>query len=154
MRKFPKTLVVAVVLVASAFAALAVRAAAPAGRYVVAADTVLDTKTGLTWQRAVPKANHSWAEAGTYCQTLDLAGFATGWRLPTKKELESLVDLRTSLPCIDTAAFPNTSGYSYFWTSTVSGQDPSRVYMVFFYDGNTITTFKASQNNFLTRCVR
>jgi len=89
-------------------------------RYLVDADTVVAQVTGLTWQRAVEKTNRDWAWADEYCRTLNLGGWSSGWRLPRKKELESLVDRRRSYPAIDTTAFPLTPS-SYTWTGTVSG---------------------------------
>jgi hypothetical protein len=113
-------------------------AGAPQGRFVVNADagTVRDATTNLTWQRTpscpsgdrarnnrgappgcVSGRTYSWAEAAAYCQALNLGGFSTGWRLPTKKELETLINFRGVDPSIDETAFPNTPSHS-FWTST------------------------------------
>jgi hypothetical protein len=51
----------------------------------------------------------------------DLCGFQD-WRLPTRRELLSIVDYGTSNPAFDISAFPNQPNYytnSFFWTSTV-----------------------------------
>jgi hypothetical protein len=85
------------------------RAAAPPGRYTVNTDTVVDTATGLTWQRALPGGTRTLAEAKSYCADLSLAGIgAGGWRLPRRLELESIVDRGTCDPSIDATAFPST----------------------------------------------
>jgi Protein of unknown function (DUF1566) len=65
---------------------------APAGRYTInaAAGTVFDTKTKLTWQRAVASTRYTWPDAKTTCAALVLNG--KGWRLPTIGELSSLID--------------------------------------------------------------
>jgi hypothetical protein len=92
-------------------------------------DTVLDTVTGLTWQRAVPSnpcpadevagvGQCTWEHAEAYCSSLSLAGLDSGWRLPAYKELLSLVVPKEAFPSIDGTAFPNTPDGAYFWAST------------------------------------
>lgn len=51
---------------------------------------VLDARTGLEWQTEDQEAR-SWPEALNYCEDLTLDGFYD-WRLPTLKELGTLVD--------------------------------------------------------------
>ena len=48
---------------------------------------VFDPKTGLEWI-AGPGRNMSWAEAVKWAKSLEIDG--SGWRLPTRKELETL----------------------------------------------------------------
>ncbi len=98
------------------------RANAPAGRYQVSTDTVYDMKTGLTWQRAATTATYPWGSATTagtaqsYCASLSLTG--TGWRLPTVKELTSIVDpSQATAPLVDATAFSGTASAG-FWSST------------------------------------
>lgn len=52
--------------------------------------TVTDHVTGLMWQQD-PGAKMTWREAVAYVDTCQLAGY-TDWRLPTIKELYSLMD--------------------------------------------------------------
>ena len=79
------------VILSLALAASPLWADAPAGQYTVAADTVKDNKTGLTWQRTVPAQTYAQPNAATYCQRLNLGGFSSGWRLPSKLELETIL---------------------------------------------------------------
>ena len=60
--------------------------------FTAATDSVKDEVTGLVWERAVPATLYLWADAVPYCQGLSLPGFSTGWRLPSVKELASIVD--------------------------------------------------------------
>lgn len=60
-------------------------AAAPLGRFVVSGDTVRDTKSGLTWQRAISEETYTWEQAKAYC---DQQG--GGWRLPPREALGAL----------------------------------------------------------------
>jgi hypothetical protein len=75
----------------------------------VSVDTVRDRYTGLIWQRHVDPACEdgccTWSEAQDYCAGLDL-GDQSDWRLPTLKELQTLVDEAQASPAIDSNAFP------------------------------------------------
>jgi hypothetical protein len=96
---------------------------APAGQYVVTAGgtgngTVYDTKSRLTWQQTASSTMYTWVDAKTYCAGVGASLGGTGWRLPTLKELQSLVDYSQSTgPMIDPNAFPATSR-SFFWSAT------------------------------------
>jgi hypothetical protein len=125
-------------------------AAAPPGRYVLTAETVADTQSGLTWQRAVPDASYSWADAKTYCEGLSLAS-QTGWRLPTVKELQTLVDIAAANLSIDAKAFPSTPA-SNFWSSSPYASNASAAWAVYFYDGSTYASATTSADR--VRCVR
>jgi hypothetical protein len=82
--------------------------------------TVTDLRSGLLWQQLVDADTYDWATAKTYCADLLRAGMR-GWRLPTKAELESIVDFgvdtRENDPSIDATAFPGTPA-AYFWSSS------------------------------------
>lgn len=92
-------------------------ASAPAGHYTVAAGTVTDNKTMLTWQQTISSSTYSLADAEDYCAALDLDGVQ--WRVPTTQELLSIVDFSVAAPgpAIDSTAFPATPA-DYFWSST------------------------------------
>lgn len=101
------------------------RASEPPGRLVVNGDgTVTDTVTQLVWEQANnPTSINSLADAAAACSGLSLGAFTSGWRLPTVKELVSIVDYESpTAPMIDTAAFPNTATYfeSPYYTATVN----------------------------------
>jgi hypothetical protein len=130
---------------------------APAGQYVVTASgtgngTVYDTKSKLTWQQTVSSATYSWVAAKTYCAGVGASLGGTGWRLPTIKELQSIVDLtQTAAPFIDPNAFPSTPENS-FWSSSPVAGSPSIAWDVNFNIGYTNYGGVSSSNN--VRCVR
>jgi hypothetical protein len=78
--------------------------------------TVTDLVTGLMWQKTPPAEHYTWDEAAKYAENLQLAGY-DDWRMPTMKELYSLVafygSIRTMTPYINTDYFdfeyPDTS---------------------------------------------
>src|SRR6185295_15942214 len=74
-----------------------------------------DHSTGLTWTRGnVSDKRLTWQEAKDACEALTLDG--GGWRMPTRKELLTLVDDTRSDPAIDTSAFKCHS--AWYWTVT------------------------------------
>lgn len=107
-------------------------AAAPTGHFQVDGEVVQDTATKLTWQRISPTKNYSNTDAAAYCASLDLRG--KGWRLPTIKELHTLVDESRTLPAIDVDAFPDTQP-TFFWTGSSLSKFPQYTWVVNFADG-------------------
>jgi Protein of unknown function (DUF1566) len=96
-----------------------------------AAGTVYDTGSKLTWQRDAPPTLYDMKTAHLYCSTLDLDG--TGWRVPTAKEMYSLVSFTAlKAPFIDTTVFRGTSPTSSFWTATGVVTDPTSTWIVYF----------------------
>lgn len=98
--------------------------------------TVTDRATGLVWQKK-DGGKHKWEQALEYCENLELGG-RTDWRLPSAKELQSLVDYTRSPTTSGSAAidpiFPMTDMEAYFWTSTthLDGPRPTNaVYVAF-----------------------
>ncbi|MEI7894230.1 MAG: DUF1566 domain-containing protein [Myxococcales bacterium] len=125
---------------------------APAGQYTIdaAAGTVTDTKTGIVWQRDVPSGTYTWGAAKTYCSSLGLAG--GGWRLPSIKVLQTLVDDSRVSPAIDLTAFPNTPS-EYFWTSSAKSGS-SGASAVHFILGDTTYDDVGYDYGVRVRCVR
>jgi len=84
--------------------------------YLTADGLVEDRVTGLVWQRATPGETYDWWEARAYCEALELGGHAD-WRLPSRVELVSLLDLGRIDPTIEPGAFPGTPS-DFYWTSS------------------------------------
>jgi hypothetical protein len=110
--------------------AVLARADAPPGQYAAfnRANTVItDVMTGLNWQRTVMQYT-TFDLAVAACNGLSLGTFSSKWRLPSYKELLTLVDeaphteypAGTPLPiAIDGNAFPETAVDYPYWTSSV-----------------------------------
>jgi hypothetical protein len=144
-------------LVLLAFAPFSTRAAAPAGHYVVsgsgAAATVYDTKSGLTWQKTLSLG--TWAEAKANCARAGERLGGTGWRLPTFKELLTLLDLSqtgTTANDFKIDAVFGPVGQTGYWSATLEAGRPDRAWNVNFFYGDTYSYPITNQN--VARCVR
>lgn len=135
--------------------------------YTIMGATVLDNVTQLLWQREPPMTypgcqsdtsfgGHfcTWEESKRYCASADVAAAlgGDGWRLPTKIELESLID-ETRFPALDTTAFSGARTDSYFWTSSRYVATTDRVWAVYADFGDTAFHDVNRQTN-RVRCVR
>jgi hypothetical protein len=118
----------------------AASAQAPAGRYVLGSDhdiyggpgvaTVYDTKTKLTWQRNVSTqvTINGQAPDLSLCTDLTFNTTVVGWRLPTLRELFTLLDFAGQEwpnPLIDPQAFPNAPPGPYL-SGTTSPLNPAQ----------------------------
>jgi formylglycine-generating enzyme required for sulfatase activity len=112
--------------------------------------TVTDTDTGLMWQQGTSPESMTWEAALTYSEGLSLAGY-DDWRLPTLRELESIVDYGRSYPSIDTTAFPSAVSSEY-WSSTASAFSSGNAWCVYFSNGPVVDRNKASA--YAVRAVR
>jgi hypothetical protein len=111
--------------------------------------TVTDTTTGLMWKK-VSSSILTWEQALAYCEGLSLGGY-TDWRLPTKKELISLVDESRNDPSINTNYFPDTAA-SWYWSSTTHAVVTDYAFSVDFYFGFASANDKS--DSYYARAVR
>jgi len=125
-----------------------IRHSAPDDRYVVnaAKGTVLDKQTGLMWKRCIEGL--SGANCGGSVTYLDWGGalsqaaasaFASykDWRLPNRKELESLVEVACVFPAINATVFPHDPAVSRVsvWASSPYASQANLAWFVGFDDG-------------------
>jgi hypothetical protein len=122
-----------------------------ASQYDIRPETVIDIQKGLEWQRNLSGSTYTWEQAKTYCDDLVYDG-RSDWRLPTRVELQSLVDYnKATAPTIDLTAFPDTPSSS-FWSASPSALSSEYAWFVSFYNGNADVddVFVARR----ARCVR
>ena len=141
--------------------------------------TITDANTGLMWEKKVnngglhdvdnmyvwtPGSGSIWewigfvnAEGGT--------GYAghNDWRIPNKKELESIVDAGRYNPAVDpafntgctagcTELTCSCTASNYYWSSTTFANSPTLAWYVDFYYGYVYGNYKVSNN--YVRAVR
>lgn len=122
--------------------------------------TITDNVTGLMWQKEDDNNMRTFDEAVTYCESLTLGGYSD-WRLPSRKELITIVDysIANPGPAINATYFQNTNAAGY-WTSTAYAGSASYAWVVYFTDGNVKHKYKFSTYNNqpqrfdYARCVR
>lgn len=112
-------------------------------------EIVTDNVTGLIWQRSF-STGKTWQEAVDICDTLDFAG-QTDWRLPTRKELVTLLDYMQASPATDTTVFPETPAGN-FWSSSTYPDETTYAMRTDFNYG--ITSYHPKTNPYNSRCVR
>ncbi|MBK6999481.1 MAG: DUF1566 domain-containing protein [Rhodoferax sp.] len=124
--------------------------------------TVFDPKTGLTWMRCA--MGQTWT--GSTCSgaaktyTFDGANALTGtvefanqsdWRMPTIRELQTIVDRSVYSPAINSAAFPNTPRSST-WSGSPSANGSTLAWLVHFNYGGAY--YGNQGNSYTVRLVR
>jgi hypothetical protein len=106
--------------------------------------TVLDNITWLTWQSEwVTQWTMTWLAAKSYCAALTL-WWQSDWRVPDITELESIIDLSSFSPAIDTIFF--TASNNYYWSSTTLTTNTGYAWVGSYYLNKTTSYF--------VRCVR
>ena len=83
---------------------------------------VKDQVTRLIWQRTQASSTYNWTAALSYCSTTLTLGSQT-WRLPTVRELGTLVDYTIAPPgpTINVTAFPGTAQNAFWASSSFAG---------------------------------
>lgn len=137
---------------------------APADQYdLFTLDTqaITDAYTGLTWQRYPADVMVSFDEATAGCATLSIAGYTGTWRLPSYKELLTIVDEQPhveyengglSTKAIDGNAFPGAPSGAYWTSSPVAAVGTGYVYGVGFATGAGEPHIAATDSLYV-RCV-
>ncbi len=116
---------------------------------------VFDENLKLEWQQKIPEGEFDWQSAANYCGQ-EYAG-SYGWRLPTPKELLSIVDNGRYDPAVNTDLFPGTND-EWFWTSadfaSTADSDLNKAWFVRFDKGFLSHKSKTESEKMHVRCVR
>ncbi len=118
-------------------------------RFIIPGDgTVADNNTGLTWLQNANNGSKNWADALSYCNALNTAGY-DDWRLPNTNELNSLIDrsnvspaLPSGHPFIDVQPF-------YYWSGTTFNGNNLCVWRVNMADGDIDPCFGKSYSSYV-----
>lgn len=118
-------------------------------KYTLSPDgqTITDSSTGLMWAvETLPRMTQEKAFEAAKASTL--SGYSD-WRVPTVRELQSIVDHSRSNPACALVFRAKSAGY---WTSTDYAPDPALAWIVHFNSGGTGAYGKTS--NYFVRLVR
>lgn len=110
--------------------------------------TVSDQNSGLMWMKSDDGTKRKWQDAVDYCNGLDFAGLRD-WRLPTRFELDSIVDYGRSFPAMH-PAFSCQS--SFYWSADSYVDDHAYAWGIYADDGGDHWLDKS--NPYYVRCVR
>jgi hypothetical protein len=122
--------------------------------------TVTDKLTGLIWTiNANYFGQRTWAQAldDAYGLQSGTAGLTDGskagdWRLPSRKELESLVDCGRFGPALPADHLFTGTQSSYYWSSTTNAGSTSNAWDMNFADGSV--GYSGKVNILYVWCVR
>ena len=134
-------------------------------RYTLSGDglTVYDNNTGLVWQRSpgtdgdgsLTKSDKlTWTQAQARPATLNAAHYGgySDWRLPSDRELESLIEYSGIVPMVPEGAFIMFDA-EYFWSATENQDAPATMaWATYFAIGTTQPQQKTNQYKAI--CVR
>jgi hypothetical protein len=112
---------------------------------------VLDKRNAIYWQDDLfsQKSSEDWDDAVEYCDKLILNSMDK-WRLPTFRELLSIVDYGRVDPAID-PVFEYLNEGTY-WTSNNFSATLSRAWTIDFRTGKTYYSYKTTNHS--VRCVQ
>lgn len=120
--------------------------------------TVTDLSTGLTWRQCPEGATGescaggaaatlTWEDAMAVARSSTFAGY-TDWRVPSVKELHSIVETCGYDPALNQSIFPGTPRPQFgstFWTSTTWASSGSLAWIIVFDRGGGVATDKTSR---------
>ena len=112
---------------------------------------MVDSLTGLAWQKVVDAGTYNWAASKSYCDGLVLAG-KSDWRWPTSFELESLVNYASPTNCAVMPAVFGTYPCGTYWAATPFQGGSSYAWNVDFGYGDSYGSYIT--NKYRVRCVR
>ena len=125
--------------------------------------SIHDKDNIYTWYDSNPATNGGYAgtagngtDTEDFINALNAANFGgfSDWRMPTIKELSSLVNsgIASPGPTIDTTWFPHTRS-SYYWSSTTYANNTYGAWHVGFYYGHVVVSGNKS-SSYYVRAVR
>ena len=120
--------------------------------------TVTDNVTNLVWEQKNEDNDaltYTYAAAAAYCDNLSLGG-SDDWRVPSRKEYSTILNLGRLSPALDTNYFPffirTNQTDIYYWTSSDYHDDPGLSWIMQVSFGIIGTGSKDSL--YKIRCVR
>jgi hypothetical protein len=120
--------------------------------------TVTDNLTGLVWEQQTAVSEqlvYLYSDAVNYCENLTL-GSRSDWRVPTRKEYSTVLNLGRVSPALDIAYFPYYTGSDtgfYYWTVSPFYPDLTQVWTVQIAFGTIENISKTYPTPIKVRCV-
>lgn len=111
-------------------------------------DTITDNWSKLTWARSPLAIRRTWNQATTYISGLSLGG-KSDWRMPTKEELLTVVDITQQNPALPVGHPFLDVQNSLYWTSSLfSGYDTTYYYINLYTGSASYEYLNGSDSSF------
>ncbi len=120
---------------------------------------VTDTRTGLMWRKCTEGqsgdecsgksvTSYTWKEALQHVKTVNSnsADAYSDWRLPNKKELESIIANNCVFPSINVNIFSMFGAGDAYWSSTSYAGSADSAWLVSFWYGKMEPKYKTGKN--------
>lgn len=119
---------------------------------LIASTSKQDEKTGLIWQddQNVSENSFTFNEATAHCQDLKVDGFED-WRLPTLREMYTIVDLTRNRPALKNGFVVRDD--DRYWTATLFAKEPEKMAWYISFSYGEAEPYKKGRL-FKVRCVR
>ncbi|MBR4532419.1 DUF1566 domain-containing protein [bacterium] len=111
-------------------------------------EVIIDSVSGLVWQKNYPNNGKEWGDALAYCEKSTYAGYSD-WKLPNKNELASLIKYPSYHTDSYTTDFPNID----FTSSSTNSNDNKNQYFTY-VRGYGLYIDSNEKYNAVNRCVR
>ena len=112
---------------------------------------ILDKQTGLIWEQEPDRFHGTWTEAAAHCREKSAEG-QTKWRIPSVKELSSLIDTSQRDPALPSGHPFSNIRSAVYWSGTPSATDEMVAWHVSFFTGEAVTDQKSQTRR--AWCVR
>jgi hypothetical protein len=122
--------------------------------------TITDDLTGLMWTKNVNLADDdkTWQQTLDFVKGMNAGTYSnfgyTGWRLPNRKELYSLIDFSEYGPAIPLQNPFNNVLAIYYWSSSTFTSGPGSSWSFSIWDGSVQTGGKSTQGSYYVWPVR
>ncbi|MHB8844973.1 MAG: Lcl C-terminal domain-containing protein [Nitrospirota bacterium] len=107
-------------------------------------------------RRSASAISSTWGDALTTCETSTVGGLT--WRMPTIRELESIVDDRLSMPVVDYVYFTDSIAdlNRPYWSATTIFSNSAKAWGKYFFNGeiHSTTTYAGKGFPGAVSCVR
>lgn len=123
--------------------------------YLLSSSILNDDNFGIMWQGIVDnnQTKMRYDDAQGYCNKLTEGGYSD-WRLPTIKELQSILDINNYKPAVKKVFANSTKSDDCYMSSSLHADNFDQVWIIYYKVGNTSWYGYRNSTQCYVRCVR